>query len=78
MNQLLENLQNLLSEKSEEINEVNLTARLAADNLIGNFTDEYDMWIKEFGGKLFKEDLHLAIDMVKHSMIKVVSKFRKR
>lgn len=58
-----------LFEKTTKVNEINITARLAADDLISSFLEMYRSWEDHYRGKISTEDLGLskrmAVDQMK-------------
>lgn len=53
-----------LLEKTRRVNEVNIPARLAADDLISSFKEAYQDWISNYKDQLSWEDFKLARRMI--------------
>lgn len=60
MDQLLGNL----LEKSNRVDEVNIPARLAADDLISSFGEAYQDWEARYKDQLSEDDFGLAKRMI--------------
>ena len=56
---------NTLFEKTSRINEFNITARLAADDLISSFEDVYHSWEDIYKDQLSEDEFHLAMKMIR-------------
>lgn len=53
-----------LLEEMQKINEVNIPARLAADDLISSFTEAYQVWEDTYMNQLSAEEFRLARKMI--------------
>lgn len=53
-----------LLEKTSQVNEVNIPARLAADDLISSFKEAYRDWESTYKGQLSWDDFRLARKMI--------------
>jgi len=53
-----------LFEKVNRVNEVNIPARLAADDLISSFKEAYQEWEDTYKGQLSWDDFKLAKKMI--------------
>lgn len=53
-----------LLEKTSQVNEVNIPARLAADDLISSFREAYQDWENTYKGQLSWDDFRLARKMI--------------
>jgi len=53
-----------LLEKTQKVNEVNIPARLAADDLISSFKEAYQEWKDTYTDKLSWDDFKLAKKMI--------------
>jgi len=56
---------NELFEKVRQVNEVNIPARLAADDLISSFKEAYQDWESTYGDQLSRDDFRLARKMIR-------------
>ena len=54
-----------LLEKINQVNEVNIPARLAADDLISSFKEAYQDWESTYKGQLSWDDFRLARKMIR-------------
>lgn len=53
-----------LLEKTSRVDEVNISARLAADDLISSFREAYQNWENTYEDQLDREDFKLAMKMI--------------
>lgn len=53
-----------LLEKTRRVNEVNIPARLASDDLISSFKEAYQNWETIYRDQLDRDDFLLAIKMI--------------
>ena len=53
-----------LLEKTRQVNEVNIPARLAADDLISSFADAFQAWQDTYEEKLSTDDYRLTMKMI--------------
>jgi hypothetical protein len=53
-----------LLEKTKQVNEVNIPARLAADDLISSFSDAFQAWQDTYMEQLSPEDYRLTMKMI--------------
>jgi len=54
-----------LLEKLNQVNEVNIPARLAADDLISSFADAYHSWEDTYRYQLSADEFRLTMKMVR-------------
>ena len=62
---------NVLFEKTSRVNEVNIPARLAADDLISSFKEAYQEWEDTYRDQLSWDDFRLARKMVRSTPYRV-------
>lgn len=62
---------NELFEKTSRVNEVNIPARLAADDLISSFKEAYQDWEGIYGDQLSQDDFRLARKMIRSTPYRV-------
>ena len=53
-----------LFEKVNQVNETNIPARLAADDLISSFADAFQAWEDTYGDRLSRDDYRLTMKMI--------------
>lgn len=53
-----------LLEKTKQVNEINISARLAADDLISSFKEAYQDWESTYKDQLDGADFRLAKKMI--------------
>ena len=53
-----------LLEKTRQVNEVNISARLAADDLISSFADAFQAWQDTYEEKLSTDDYRLTMKRI--------------
>ena len=62
---------NVLFEEINQVNEVNISARLAADDLISSFKEAYQEWDDTYRDQLSWDDFRLARKMVTSTPFRV-------
>jgi len=70
-----------LLEEIQRVNEVNIPARLAADDFLSSFSDAYKTWEESYRSRLDIEEFRLArkmiVDMLKQGIQTVVKRGRR-